>query len=75
MIKTEAPFLTWQGVAMWKVKGRVVHYTGDIVRVVGVTLIIGAKDTEDGTGGNCSVDVGGTVKRIADNYEVAGAIV
>ncbi|KAL0645812.1 hypothetical protein Bca4012_044103 [Brassica carinata] len=60
------------GVAMWKVKGRVVNYSGDFVND---TLVIGALDTEVGTGGNCSVDVGGTVERIKHNYVVAGAIV
>ena len=57
---------------MWKVKGRVVNYSGDFVND---TLVIGALDTEVGTGGNCSVDVGGTVERIKHNYVVAGAIV
>lgn len=60
------------GVAMWKVKGSVVNYRGDFVND---TLVIGALDTEDGTGGNCSVDVGGTVEKIEHNYVVAGAIV
>ena len=57
---------------MWKVKGRVVNYRGDFVND---TLVIGALDTEDGTGGNCSVDVEGTVEKIEQNYVVAGAIV
>lgn len=56
-------------------KGRVVHYSGVIVAVVGVTLVIGVIDTEDGIRRNCSVDVGGTVERITDNYLVVGAIV
>ena len=47
-------------VAMWKVKGRVVNYSVDFVNE---TLVIGALDTEDGTGVNCNVDVGGTVER------------
>lgn len=46
-------------------------YSGDGVGVDGKTLVIGGIDTEDGTGGDGGVDVGGTVKRVEDDNVVA----
>ncbi|KAL0720044.1 hypothetical protein Bca4012_069368 [Brassica carinata] len=44
-------------------------YSGGIIGVVDYTLITRVANTKDGTGGNCSNDVGGTVKRIEAKYD------